>query len=92
MSVSLSAEQLAFFDRFARSPEGRFFLTVVKAWQADVDKTLRRGSGEGVLRAQGDAQRLEELEHLLDGGAAKRLDDLSKPARPTRRIVFHEPA
>jgi len=88
VSVSLSPEQHAFFDRLARSPEGKFLLSVVKTWQADVDKTLRRSESGQVLRAQGDAQRLEELEHLLDGGAAKRLETLANPNRPVRRVIL----
>lgn len=92
MAVSLTVEQLAFFDRMARSPEGVLLLQAVKSWQADVDKTLRHSHGDDVLRAQGDARRLEELEGLLSGAAAKRLNDLSKPVRSIRRVASFDAA
>lgn len=82
MSVSLSAEQLNVLARLGRAPDGQQFLQILKTWQAAVDKTLRTASGEALVRAQGDAQRLEELAGLLDGGAHRRLQSLTKPVRP----------
>lgn len=55
---------------------------ILKTWLADADRSLRRLGGEEMFRAQGDAQRLEELLGYLEGGAEKRLNDLSKPRRP----------
>lgn len=85
MSTSLTRDQLKSLALLARTPEGQLFLQIVKSWQADVDRRLRRVSGEDLLRAQGDAQRLEEIAGYLEGGAEERLVDLSKPRRP---VVF----
>lgn len=82
MSVSLSREQLQCLARLGRTPDGEQFVQLLKFWQAAVDKTLRTASGEALVRAQGEAQRLEELVELIDGGAHRRLLSLSRPVRP----------
>lgn len=57
----LTSDQLAFLERFSRTPDARSLQEILGAELAAVERDLRRLSDQGMYRAQGDAARLDWL-------------------------------
>jgi len=59
--MQLSSAQLGFLARLSKAPDGQLLLELLKARQVERDTSLRRATGEEVLRAQGRALELSEI-------------------------------
>lgn len=59
--MQLSGAQLSFLASFAKAPDGRALLEILKAKLAEREVALRTKVGEEVYRAQGRALELDEL-------------------------------
>lgn len=57
----LTSEQLAFLDRFARTPDAHSLAVILGAELKAVEQDLRTLSGDLLMRAQGKAQQLDWL-------------------------------
>jgi len=57
----LTNDQLAFLERFSRTPDARSLQEILGAELAAVEQSLRKLSDQGLYRAQGDAGRLDWL-------------------------------
>lgn len=62
--MRLTTQQLQFLARFAKSPDGREMVDLLKAKLAEREKSLRTQTGEEIYRQQGRAVELDEI--LLD--------------------------
>lgn len=74
----LTGDQLAFLERFSRTPDARSLAEILGAELRSVEKDLRSQTGDLLMRAQGEAVRLDWL-----------LDKLStrQPSQPAPRTV-----
>lgn len=57
----LTGDQLAFLDRFSRTPEARSLQEILGTELKAVERDLRTASGDLLLQAQGKAQMLDWL-------------------------------
>lgn len=76
--MHLSNDDLAFFDRFHKSPDGQYLLRLLQAKLAERDQALRTSTGEEVYRSQGRALELAEL----IGDITKAQQKLTRSVRP----------
>ena len=76
--MHLNKEHLTFLARFAKMPEGRFFLEMLAGRLAERDRELRH-SADNVHQLQGRALELEELIETITN-AQRRLDQTA-PSR-----------
>lgn len=87
--MRLSETQLLILARFAKSPEGKEFLDLMRAAIEAVNQELRTASGEQVLRTQGRAQQLDEVVGWITA-ANHKLTTSQAAARPRRLVAFDE--
>lgn len=85
--MRLEHEQLAFLAGLAGSTQGKLFKQVMEGKLAEVDKQLRRLSGDDVLRAQGKAQALEDLIGILDNAQASLNRSQASRSQGTRVVA-----
>jgi hypothetical protein len=78
--MRLSAEQVQFFERFARSPEAAFLRTVLQAVLDESHKDMRTLEGAAMYRAQGAAVCVDALIANLSGKLVQ--------AQPTKRPML----
>jgi hypothetical protein len=77
----LNSTQLAFLDRFQKTPDARVLVEILDAELRAVEKELHKLTGDPLLWAQGKAQQLDWLIDKLSAGQP------SKPAAvPPRRL------
>lgn len=57
----LTSDQIAFLERFSRTPDARSLQEILGAELAAVEQDLRKLNDLGMYRAQGDAVRLDWL-------------------------------
>ena len=76
----MTTEDLDYLRRFARTPEGRYFLGLLETRLRSRDEKLRTATGEELYRQQGRAQELYELMKDITG-ADSRLKQLGQPPR-----------
>ena len=69
--MRMTQDQLEFFGRFSKSPEGQFLLAILQAKLGEREAMLRTSIGEEVYRAQGRALELDELIADITGATAK---------------------
>lgn len=81
--MSMTVEDLDYLRRFARTPEGRYFLQLLDTRLRSRDEKLRTATGEELYRQQGRAQELCELIKDITG-ADTRLKQLGQPPRKAR--------
>lgn len=62
----LNSDQVAFLDRFSRTPDARSLAEILGAELKSVEQDLRTLSGDLLVRAQGQAQRLDWLLEKLE--------------------------
>lgn len=70
----LTSDQMAFLDRFSRTPDARSLTEILGAELRSVEKDLRSHTGDLLTRAQGDAIRLDWL--------IEKLSAVRQPAQP----------
>jgi hypothetical protein len=75
----LTGDQLAFLDRFARTPDAQSLAVILGAELKAVEQELRTSSGDLLMRAQGKAQQLDWL--------LQKLSTERQPSRPAPRSV-----
>lgn len=75
----LTSDQLAFLDRFSRTPDARSLVDILGAELRAVEKSLRSHSGDLLIRAQGEAVRLDWL--------IEKLSTTRQPSQPAPRTV-----
>lgn len=85
--MRLSAEQVHFFERFAKSPEAAFLRKTLQELLDECHGRLRTLEGAAVHRAQGEAQFIDTLIANLSGKIVKALPAQrpvpeSRPSRP----------
>lgn len=61
MQRKLGTEELQFLARLSKSPDGHALLNLLRAELADLDKKLRKATGDDTVRLQGRAQQVDEL-------------------------------
>lgn len=59
--MHLSSDDLAFLDRFSKTPDGQYLLKLLRAKLAEREQKLRTATGEEVYRNQGRALELDEM-------------------------------
>lgn len=64
----LTGDQMAFLDRFSRTPDARSLIEILGAELRSVEKDLRSHTGDLLIRAQGEAVRLDWLIEKLSTG------------------------
>lgn len=75
--MHLSNDQLGFFQRLSRTPDGAALVVIYQAELQETDAKLRKATGEEIYRLQGRAQQLEQaIEQLSSRSTAA-------PARPS---------
>lgn len=85
--MRLSESQLLFLARFAKSPEGREFLELLRAKVGHCDVKLRTETGEMLYRTQGRALELDEM--IADiTEAHQRLTTNASAAQRPRKFVL----
>ena len=75
--MHLDAAQLEFLQRLGKSPDGQQLLMLIKAEIGACNVALRKFSGDDLLRQQGRASFLDELEQRMT-------QEPTAPARPKR--------
>lgn len=79
--MSLTPDQVAFLERFSKSPDCAALVQVLQAEVVKVDAKLRTLRGEDLLNAQGCAQQLDTLIAML----TKRPTAARSVQRPVRQ-------
>lgn len=74
----LTGDQLAFLERFSRTPDARSLAEILGAELRSVEKDLRSQTGDLLMRAQGDAIRLDWLIEKLSA---------RQPSQPVPRMA-----
>ncbi len=73
------AAQLDILTRLGKSPDGQQLIALIQTEIAECNSTLRKSTGEGLLREQGKALWLDEfLQRLTQPESVQRV-----PRRPT---------
>ena len=89
--MHLTESQLLFLARFAKAPEGKEFIELMRAAVEEVNQTLRTATGEHVLRTQGRAQQLDEIVGWITE-ANRKLTAGQASFRTRRPVTFDETA
>ncbi len=71
MGYSLTEEELHFFGRVSRTPEGRKLIDILQKRQKVYDYDCRRLDSSALSRVQGRALEIEELLELFEQGHKK---------------------
>lgn len=85
--MRLSEQQLRFLARFAKAPEGKEFLELMRAALEDVTLKLRTTEGAEMHRQQGRAQQLDEIVAWITD-ANQKLTTGQASARTRRPVTF----
>ncbi len=85
VKVKLDGTQLAFLERFKRSPDCQALVEIFKAELTALDLVLRTARGDDVFRAQGAA---EEVDSLIKTIVSQPTAARAVPVRQTGRESF----
>jgi len=86
--MRLTESQLLFLARFAKAPEGKEFVELLRTKLAEVEGKLRTQDGAEMHRQQGRAIQLDELIADIAQASAK-LNAAQSAARP-RRVAHYD--
>lgn len=78
----LTQDDLRFLARLSKTPDGAALIKILRADLAEVDATLRKATGEELIRTQGRAQKLDELIERFNTA-----EKMLKPSQPTRQAI-----
>jgi hypothetical protein len=80
--VRLNPEQVAFYQRLSKSPDGKFLISVLWAELAEIEHAMRNSDGAEMHRQQGEARCLDRLiANISNGGQQPTRGVVTRPLR-----------